>query len=453
MSEFSLEAAAVLHTRDQKVEELLADFAFELKDRGVAVKGVVQRNTPDPDGGHDKMDLIDLETGETYGISQKLGRAAGSCHLDQSGLAAASTVLRRAVEGRPALLVANRFGEQEATGRGFADEMLAAMSEGIPMLTAVGDRWRNQWQTFTGGAATLLPPTPVALRRWFDAVGKDARGDYPGSVLTETIRALSSILGDEMNHLSVERAVAGQFFTAVKLSNGCAGACHSPAKPIITSNCCANLPKSVLLAGHLKGRPVGEFLADLWEDLGSCRAFGVAVINALADTAWRRRPAPGWTMVTGVDALKAAGLKPEEKMVMVGAFVSYIRALKTHHQKLAVLELTTAPFQADEMRFYVPADKAPDEISTADVVLMTGSTIVNDTMDDLLALARPDARVIVVGPSTPMLPDVLAAKGADMLGTIRINDADRFLDVLAEGGGTQGVFDQSAELVVLSRQA
>lgn len=453
MSEFTLDAAAVIHTRDQKVESLLADFAFELKDLGVSVKGVVQRNTPDPDGGHDRMDLIDIETGEMYGISQKLGRAAGSCHLDQSGLASASTVLRRAVEARPALLVANRFGEQEATGRGFADEMLAAMSEGIPMVTAVGDRWREQWQTFTGGAATLLPPTPLALRRWFEALGKDAQGDYPGSVLTETVRALSSILGEEMNTLVVERAVVGQFFTAVKLNNGSTGACHSPAKALITSECCASLPKSVLLAGHLKGRPVGEFLADLWEDLGNCRALGIAVINALAETAWRRRPAPGWKMITGVDALKAAGLRPEEKMVMVGAFVSYIRALKTHHEKLAVLELTTAPFLPDELRFYIAADKAPEVVPTADVLLMTGSTIVNDTMDDLLALARPDARVMVVGPSTPMLPDVLAAKGADLLATIRINDGDRFLDVLAEGGGTQGVFDKSAELVVLSRDA
>ncbi len=72
-------------------------------------------------------------------------------------------------------------------------------------------------------------------------------------------------------------------------------------------------------------------------------------------------------------------------------------------------------------------------------------------MDELLALARPDARVLVVGPSVPLFPDVLAQKGADILATIRVDDADRFLDVLAEGGGAQGMFDGSAELVVLSK--
>jgi len=90
-------------------------------------------------------------------------------------------------------------------------------------------------------------------------------------------------------------------------------------------------------------------------------------------------------------------------------------------------------------------------VPDADVLLMTGSTIVNDTMDDLLALARPDARVVLVGPSVPLMPDILAAKGVDVLATIRISDPDRFLDVLAEGGGAQGMFDGSADLVVLTK--
>ena len=450
MSEFRLDAAAIIHTPDQKVDALLAGFAAELKAKGVVVRGVVQRNTPDPDGGHDKMDLIDIETGDIFPISQNLGRAAGSCHLDQSGLAEASAVLRRALDDRPDLIITNRFGEQEATGRGFADEMLAAMSEGIPVLTAVVDKWRWQWQNFTGGAAASLPASKAALHSWFGAIGS-ADNKPGGGILAETVAALPSILGEEMNGLRVERAVVGQFFTGVKLSNGSAGACLTPPRPLIKSNCCGTLPKAFHLAGHLKGRPVTDFLADLWEDQGNCRGLGVAVINALSDTVWRKRPLPGWKMESGVDALTAAALRPKESLVMVGAFVNYIRALKEKNATFSVLELTTAPFLPDEMTYYRPAEIAPEVVPTADVLLITGSTILNDTMDDLLALARPDARVMLVGPSVPMLPDVLAAKGVDILATIRVDDADRFLDVLAEGGGPQGMFDGSAEMITLSK--
>ncbi|MTJ82987.1 MAG: DUF2478 domain-containing protein [Telmatospirillum sp.] len=444
------DAAAVVHTRDQDANGLLATFVAGLRARGITVLGIVQRDTPDPDGGHAQMDLIDVATGDVYPISQKLGRAATSCHLDQSGLSAASRVLRDAIGRRPALIVANRFGEQETTGKGFADEMLAAMSEGIPFLTLVDSRWVDQWQSFTGGAASLLLPTASSLERWFAGVGAPA-GTPGGCVLAETVAFLRAAYGDAIDRLTVERAVIGHSFTAVKLSNGAAGSCQTPPRETITSDCCATLPKSLMLAGHLKGRPVGAFLADLWEDRAHCRALGVAVVNALAAGLWRDRPRTDWTLETGVDALRAAGLKSGEKLVMVGAFVSYIRKLKEHGADFAVLELTTAPFLEDEMVYYRPADSAPAVVPTADVLLMTGSTIVNDTMDDLLASARPDTRVLVVGPSVPMLPDVLASKGADILATIRITDPDRFLDILAEGGGAQGLFDGSAELVVITR--
>lgn len=450
MAELTIDAAAIIHTPDQEVDHLLVSFARELQAKGTDVAGLVQRNTPEPGGAHPRMDLIDLETGREFPISQRLGKAAGSCHLDAGGLTEASHVLRRALEGRPPLLVANRFGEQEATGRGFADEMLTAMSEGIPLLTAVGDRWRKHWLDFTGGGATLLPPSLPALRRWYEGLGKE-QARPAGSILAETVATLAEILGPDLDSLTVERAVIGQFFTAVKLSNGSAGACHTPPRPLITSDCCGSLPKSVHLAGHLKDRPVRAFLDDLWEDLGYCRALGIAVINALADCVWRRRPLPDWQVLAGLDALSAAELAEGERMVMVGAFVSYIRILKERGADLQVLELTTAPFLPDEMRFYRPAEAAPSVVPDADVLFLTGSTLVNDSMDDLLALARPEARVLAVGPSVPMLPDVLARRGVDRLATIRINDPDLFLDVLTEGGGTQGMFAGSAELIVLAR--
>ncbi len=451
MSEFRLDAAAVVYAPDQNVDDVLARFSDDLKGRGIAVRGILQRKTPNPDGGHPRMELIDIETGEIYCISQQLGRAAAACHLDQMGLTAASAVLRQAVAARPALIITNRFGEQEATGRGFADEMLTAMADGIPVLTAVPDRWQEEWRTFTGGAATCLAPSLEAVHRWFDAVAGAAAPR--NGILAETVAAVSSILGAELETLVVERAVVGQFFTGVKLNNGSTGACHTPPAPIITSESAPRLPKALSLAGHLAGQPVRACLADLWEDRGTCRALGVAVINALADTVWRRRPLPGWRMTAGVDALSAAGLHPDERLVMVGAFVSYIRMLKKRQAKFSVLEMTSEAFLPDELAYYRPAEQAPTEVPTADVLLMTGSTIVNDTMDGLLALARPDARVVVVGPSVPLLPDVLAAKGADILATIRVTEADHFLDILAEGGGAQCSFDGSAELVVLSKTA
>jgi len=86
------------------------------------------------------------------------------------------------------------------------------------------------------------------------------------------------------------------------------------------------------------------------------------------------------------------------------------------------------------------------------VALITGATLVNNTLEELLALTRPDARVTVVGPTVGMLPDAFLARGADVLGCVRITEPDAFLDLLAEGGSGYHFFGRSAQKLVLVRR-
>jgi len=109
--------------------------------------------------------------------------------------------------------------------------------------------------------------------------------------------------------------------------------------------------------------------------------------------------------------------------------------------------------KADELPFFRPAELAAQILPDADVVLITGSTLVNNTLEDLLALTRPDARVTVVGPTVGMLPDAFLARGADVLGCVRITEPDEFLDLLAEGGSGYHFFGRSAQKLVLARRA
>ena len=79
--------------------------------------------------------------------------------------------------------------------------------------------------------------------------------------------------------------------------------------------------------------------------------------------------------------------------------------------------------------------------------------MLNDTLEDLLASARPETRVTVVGPTVGMLPDPFLARGVDVLGSVRITDPDGFLDLIAEGGAAPHFLGHSAEKIVLARKA
>jgi uncharacterized protein (DUF4213/DUF364 family) len=205
--------------------------------------------------------------------------------------------------------------------------------------------------------------------------------------------------------------------------------------------------------GKLRDRPVRDVLNETAAASGIRRAIGIATLNALAEMCWMRRPSRDVELRTGVDAYDAADIQPEQHVVVVGAFVPFLKSLKRAGQPFTVLELEAATLKRDELPYFRPADQADQVVPSADVVLLTGTTLVNDTLEHLLALCRPAARVVVVGPTVGLLPDAFLWRGVDVLGGIRITAPDAFLDVLAEGGSGYHFFGRSAEKVVLVRQA
>jgi len=239
----------------------------------------------------------------------------------------------------------------------------------------------------------------------------------------------------------------------VKLSTGIAGACATPIKTIPEAVCCPTSAMAMPLPGKLRGRPALDLAKEALGDHGIRRAVGIAAMNALADTCWRRRPHPETELRLGIDAFDATEIRPGEKVVVVGAFVPFLRALKRRRQPFLVLEKDPATLKPEELPFFRPANEAPTVVPEADVLLITGTTLINDTLEGLLRLAKPAARVTMVGPTVSMLPDAYLGRGADILGTVRITAPDEFLEMLAEGGSGYHFLGRSAQKVVLVRCA
>jgi len=273
------------------------------------------------------------------------------------------------------------------------------------------------------------------------------------SILQETIERVGGILGPELDRITVERAVVGVFFTGVKLGNGMAGACATPLETVRETFCCASAVAGGRSPGNLRGCSAFALAQEALGSNGLGRGLGIAALNALSDTCWRHRPHPHAELCVGVDAFEATGIRPADKVVLVGAFVPFLRALKQRSQPFIVLEQNRATLKSDEMPFLRPAEEARTVIPEADVVLITGSALVNDTLEDLLALKNPGARATVVGPTVGLLPDAFLRHGADILGSVRITEPDAFLDVLAEGGGGPDFLGRSVQKVVLVRRS
>src|SRR5437667_3921368 len=178
------------------------------------------------------------------------------------------------------------------------------------------------------------------------------------SILRDTLEAIGEILAPELDRITVERAVVGVFFTGVKLSNGIAGACATPIETVRETFCCASAVAGGRSPGNLRGCPAFALASEALGPNGLGRGLGIAALNALADACWRRRPYPEAELRIGVDALDAAAIRPADKVVVVGAFVPFLRALKQRRQPFLVLEQNPATLKADEMPFFRPAEEA-----------------------------------------------------------------------------------------------
>lgn len=165
-------AAAILDRSGVKgdVDVLLARITQAQQRAGRRVHGVLM-NLADGAGScaAGDMVLIDIQTLDRYLVSQPMGRDSTACRADAQGFARASQVLRNALAASPDLVISNRFGSLEAEGAGFADEMLALMAAGIPLLTVVAERHLAAWQHFSGGA-TVLVDEAQAVQDWLDSV-------------------------------------------------------------------------------------------------------------------------------------------------------------------------------------------------------------------------------------------------------------------------------------------
>lgn len=271
-------------------------------------------------------------------------------------------------------------------------------------------------------------------------------------ILAETVACLRGRLGADLDRIVVERAVVGLFFCGIKLSTGHAGSAATPIKDIPEAVCCPSSAMAMPFPGKLSGRKAAALVEEAVESTGVRRALGIAALNALTQAAAARNGSPDFDLLVDTDAFDAAEIQPGERVVVIGAFVPFLRSLRQIGADYLVLEKDPATLKPAEMPFFRAAELAHEVVPQADVLLITGTTLINGTLDDLLRLAKPTARIAVVGPTVTMIPDAFFRRGCTILGGVEVTDPDAFLDSISEGGSGYHFFGKSARKIVLRQR-
>jgi hypothetical protein len=117
------------------------------------------------DNGCD-MKVRVLPDGPVIKITQDLGKGSDACRLDPGAIANAVASVESGSLEDADLFILNKFGPEEAAGRGFCSVIGAAIDRDIPVLVGVGTANKVAFETFAGGLATALSPQVPSILEW-----------------------------------------------------------------------------------------------------------------------------------------------------------------------------------------------------------------------------------------------------------------------------------------------
>ena len=138
----------------------------------------------------------------------------------------------------------------------------------------------------------------------------------------------------------------------------------------------------------------------------------------------------GYVPPPAEDSMAGIRLEAGLHLGMVGNFPPLVRRARAAGVRVTVVERKAHMVHA-EPGLLITLD--PAALTDCAEVIITGATLINDTLDEMLAWCRGAHRVTLIGPTAGVFPDVLFARGIAAIGGLRIVDAETALARMVAG--------------------
>ena len=86
-------------------------------------------------------------------------------------------------------------------------------------------------------------------------------------------------------------------------------------------------------------------------------------------------------------------------------------------------------------------------LERSDVAILTGTAIVNHSIDSILPHLNSKKRAAIIGPTASMIPDAFFRRGVSVMAGVRITDPERMATVLRQGGSAFHLFKDCCEKI------
>lgn len=225
---------------------------------------------------------------------------------------------------------------------------------------------------------------------------------------------------DLATRVTVDQIFIGLGYTSVTTSDGNVGlAATATARD-------GRLSGNLNMADY-EQRPAMDLLEGIFSSEAMLRTMALALINALNNTNALQlaEDSQNRALFERFDILGG------RHVAMVGYFPPLARFLEKQQVPLSIID--NARGIGDKKTFYRGLS------DWAEILVLTATSIVNRTMEEILDHTSPLVQTVVLGPSTPMLPEAFSHLPVHMLAGSAISTPNEVLKAVRHGGGTRAL--------------
>ena len=233
----------------------------------------------------------------------------------------------------------------------------------------------------------------------------------------------------------VAKVVIGLGYTGVEIHayayNPFLGLAYTLPSVIGKTNC-----SKINFAGTLTEKSPGKLLKWAYKAPSLEKIIGIATLNAISQHVLKIMNPYKKLKVDLIEYLK---IDKDTRVIFIGQISSLIQRVSKITKSIIIVENNPSISPSlNEFSIKANIDILSKEEKSTDILFCTGTALINNTMEEILTLFRRYAqKIVVLGPSASMIPDILFDNGVDIVGGMKIVDYQSTIKVLQEGGGTK----------------
>lgn len=189
-------------------------------------------------------------------------------------------------------------------------------------------------------------------------------------------------------------------------------------------------------AGELTNYPLSKFLNWSFAAPSLEKIIGIATLNGVSQHILQiMNP---YKNLEG-NLLDHLEIDKDTKIIFIGLIKPLIKEVSKITQFITIIEdLISISPEVAHFNIKQNINQLTDEDANTDILFCTGTTLINNSLDSILEkFKRKAKKIILIGPTASMIPDILFDYGMYIVGGMKIIDSEATIRVLQEGGGTK----------------